>query len=207
MQNILRFCCSPVTCRSTVLSFDKAFNLGQVNATLAVYKNLSVYRRTTNKHPVFCEPMFLHWELDVTTFFTIFDHLKAQMILSQGNENQTLPVLGSDKEKAMRIAMAKAFLDTQKLACVRHIEKNVFAFMQDKIGMLQNQRRQLKFLLFQLVTSALDHIDLIDSLCDFESKITQKKPADYVKNRIHPFLVGNKKAVEKPDLDKQIRYG
>ncbi|GFN97257.1 hypothetical protein PoB_002376300 [Plakobranchus ocellatus] len=73
--------------------------------------------------------------------------------------------------------------------------------MQDKIGMLQNQRRQLKFQLFQLVTSALDHIDLIDSLCDFESKITQKKLADHIKNRIHPLLVENKKAVQKPGLD------
>ncbi|GFO46334.1 hypothetical protein PoB_007283900 [Plakobranchus ocellatus] len=67
--------------------------------------------------------------------------------------------------------------------------------------MLRNQRRQLKFQLFQLVTSALDHIDFIDSLCDFESKITQKKLADYIKNRIHPLLVENKKAVQKPGLD------
>ncbi|GFO47352.1 hypothetical protein PoB_007385700 [Plakobranchus ocellatus] len=201
MQDILRFCCPPVICRSTVLSFDKTFNLGQVNVTLAVYKNLSVYRRITNKHPIFCDLMFLHWESDVSTFFTFFHRLKAQMILSQGNENQTLPVLGSDEEKAMRIAMAKAFPDTQRLACVRHIEKNLLAFMQDKINMLQNQRRQLKFQLFQLVTSALDHIDLIDSLCVFESKSTQKKLADHIKNRIHPLLAENKRAVEKPGLD------
>ncbi|GFO36306.1 hypothetical protein PoB_006281100 [Plakobranchus ocellatus] len=201
MQDILRFCCPLVTCLSTVLSFDKTFNLGQANVTLAVYKNLSVYRRTTNKHPVFCEPMFLHWEPDVTTFFTFFHHLKGQMILSQGNENQTLPVLGSDEEKAMRIALAKAFPDTQRLACVPHIEAKLLGFMQDKIGMLQNQRRQLKFQLFQLVTSALDYIDLIDSLCDFESKITQKKLADHIKKRIHPLLVESKKAIQKPDLD------
>ncbi|GFO23774.1 hypothetical protein PoB_005027900 [Plakobranchus ocellatus] len=94
------------------------------------------------------------------------------------NENQTLPVLGSDEEKAMRIAMAKAFPDTQRLACVPHIEAKLLVFMQDKIGMLQNQRTPLKFQLFQLVTSAMDHIDPIDSLCDFESKITQKKLAD-----------------------------
>ncbi|GFO17383.1 hypothetical protein PoB_004388800 [Plakobranchus ocellatus] len=123
------------------------------------------------------------------------------MILSQGNENQTLPVLGSDEEKAMRIAMAKAFPDTQRLACVSHIEAKLLVFMQDKIGMLQNQRRQLKFQLFQLVTSTLDHTDLIDSLCDFESKITQKKLADHIKNRIHPLLVESKKAVQKPGLD------
>ncbi|GFO35735.1 hypothetical protein PoB_006224000 [Plakobranchus ocellatus] len=66
MQDILRFCCPPVTCRSTVLSFDKTFNLGQANVTLAVYKNLSVYRRTKNKHPVFCGHMFLHGESNVT---------------------------------------------------------------------------------------------------------------------------------------------
>ncbi|GFN81857.1 hypothetical protein PoB_000836300 [Plakobranchus ocellatus] len=101
----------------------------------------------------------------------------------------------------MRIAVAKAFPDTQRLACVRHIEKNLLAFMQDKKGMLRNQRRQLKFQLFQLVTSALNHIDFIDSLCDFESKITQKKLADYIKNRIHPLLVENKRAVEKTGLD------
>ncbi|GFO14900.1 hypothetical protein PoB_004140500 [Plakobranchus ocellatus] len=141
IQDILRFCCPPATCRSTVLSFDKTFNLVQVNVTLVVYKNLSVNRRTTNKHPVFCKPMFLHGKSDVTTFFTFFHHLKAQMILSQGNENQTLPVLGSVDEKAMRIAMTKAFPDTQRLACVRHREKNLLVFMQDKIGMLQNQRR------------------------------------------------------------------
>ncbi|GFO02755.1 hypothetical protein PoB_002926000 [Plakobranchus ocellatus] len=67
--------------------------------------------------------------------------------------------------------------------------------------MLQNQRRQLKNLLFQSVKSVLDYIDLIDSMCDFESKITQNKPADYIKKRTHPLLVENKKAVEKPGLD------
>ncbi|GFN89019.1 hypothetical protein PoB_001552500 [Plakobranchus ocellatus] len=46
-----------------------------------------------------------------------------------------------------------------------------------------------------------DHINLNDSLSDFESKITQKKLADHIKNRIHPLLVENKKAVEKPGLD------
>ncbi|GFO32214.1 hypothetical protein PoB_005871900 [Plakobranchus ocellatus] len=54
MQDILRFCCPPVTCRSTVLSFDKTFCLGQINVTLADYKNLSVCKLTKNKHPVFC---------------------------------------------------------------------------------------------------------------------------------------------------------
>ncbi|GFO31032.1 hypothetical protein PoB_005753700 [Plakobranchus ocellatus] len=87
IQDILRFCCPPVTCRSTVLSFDKTFNLGQVNVTLAVYKNLSVYRRTTNKHPLFCGPMFMHGESDVTTFFYVFSSPEGQMILSQGNKN------------------------------------------------------------------------------------------------------------------------
>ncbi|GFO49226.1 hypothetical protein PoB_007573100 [Plakobranchus ocellatus] len=57
-----------------------------------------------------------------------------------------------------------------------------------------------------LVTFALNHIDLNDFLCDFESKTTQKKLADHIKNRIHPLLVENKRAVEKPGLDSTIRY-
>ncbi|GFN94563.1 hypothetical protein PoB_002106900 [Plakobranchus ocellatus] len=64
----------------------------------------------------------------------------------------------------------------------------------------RNDKDAAKNHVFPLVTPALDHIDLIDSLCDFESKTTQKKPADHIKNRIHP-LVENKRAVEKPGLD------
>ncbi|GFO46826.1 hypothetical protein PoB_007333100 [Plakobranchus ocellatus] len=90
---------------------------------------------------------------------------------------------------------------TKACLCTSHREK-LISFHAGQKRYVTKSKEVAKNQLFQLVTPAQDDIDLNDSLCDFESKITQKKLADHIKNRIHPLLVDNKKkAVEKSGFD------
>ena len=45
LQNVARFCCSSPTAETTVLGFDKTYNLGQVHVTVAAFKHLAVWSR------------------------------------------------------------------------------------------------------------------------------------------------------------------
>ncbi|GFO15308.1 hypothetical protein PoB_004181300 [Plakobranchus ocellatus] len=72
ISDIKRFCCPPVTAESTVLGFDKTFNLSNIHVTVSVYKCLAVKRRSTNDHSIFCGPLLIHGNSDKDTFFFFF---------------------------------------------------------------------------------------------------------------------------------------
>jgi len=60
LQDIRRLCCTAPHGQTTVLGFDKTYNLGDIHVTVSIFKNLSVLRTTTGDHPIFAGPMFLH---------------------------------------------------------------------------------------------------------------------------------------------------
>ena len=98
-----------------MLGIDKTYNLSGVLVTVAVYKCLSVKRRDTDAHPIFCGPLSLHGNSHRDTFFRFFQHLSGRLL-----DCAQLPVLGSDEEMVLRQAMALAFPHTPRLVCKIH---------------------------------------------------------------------------------------
>ena len=72
INDFKRFCCPPHAAQSTVLGIDKTFHLSDLHVTVTVYKYLSVKRRDTGAHPIFCGPLLLYGNSDKDTFFLIF---------------------------------------------------------------------------------------------------------------------------------------
>ena len=97
LLDLQRFCCSAPAGQTTVLGSDKTFNLTEVHVTMAVYKNLALYREGTQNHPIMMGPMFIHGTSDFETYGVFFDYLKRKL-----SQCSSPPVLGSDDEKAMR---------------------------------------------------------------------------------------------------------
>ena len=51
LEDLKRCCCSGPNALTTVLGFDKTFNLGEVHVTVSAYRNIAVTRRDTGDHP------------------------------------------------------------------------------------------------------------------------------------------------------------
>lgn len=102
--DLKRFCCSAPASSSSVLGFDKTFNLGQVQVTASAFKHLAVTRKDTGDHPIFAGPMFIHGNSDYLTYSEFFSHPAAKL---RGTPSQ--PIVGTDDEKAMKLAISDAF--------------------------------------------------------------------------------------------------
>ncbi|GFR64476.1 hypothetical protein ElyMa_005508600 [Elysia marginata] len=104
IRDIWRFCCSSPPGEGTVLGVDKTFNLGQLHVTHTVFKHLGIVRPTTNTHPIFIGPTLIHGNSDRKTYSTFFNFIKQEF-----EDAPKDPVIGSDEEMAIRIAVIWVF--------------------------------------------------------------------------------------------------
>ena len=86
----------------SVLGIDRTFNLGKCFVSSFTYKNLGVYSRKTNDHPLILGPVLLHWDGEAETYSTLFSELKSK--LGDGEL-----IFGSDEERAIMKAMRHSF--------------------------------------------------------------------------------------------------
>ena len=115
---------------------DKTFNLGPLHAIVRAYRNMSIKNRQTRDHPIFIGPIFLHGDSDADTFLLYFQHL-AGKLSSAGSP----PTFGSDEEKAMRNAIARAFPTSGRVVCRLHAKKKLNATLANKDGLAQKDRK------------------------------------------------------------------
>jgi len=113
-----RLCCSSPHGQTTVLGFDKTYNLGDIHVTASVFQHLAVTRTRTDEHPIFAGLMFLHGNSDYNTYTFFFQHLASKL-----QECSSQPVTWSDQEKAMCKAMDYAFPSAAHLTCTRHMRR------------------------------------------------------------------------------------
>ena len=118
MHELKAFCFNGSS--SSVLSFDKTFNLEAIYVTVAVYKNLAVVRRRTNEHPLFIGPLCLHGHSDAETYSFFFSHIASRLLDCPFSQL----IIGADEEQAMRKAMTHAFPGSFQVTCTGHMQNN-----------------------------------------------------------------------------------
>ena len=88
-------------------------------------------------------PAFLHGNWDTETYTMLFQLLAFQL----GSSKQHL-VIGGDDEKALRAAISRAFPDTKRMVCMRHLKNKVSDYLKDKLGLDSHQRKDVTDKLF-----------------------------------------------------------
>ena len=136
-MDLKHMCCAGPSAQSTIQGIDKTFNLGDLHVTVTVFKNISVTTKQTNDHPLTMGPAFLHGNLDTKTYSMFFQYLTLQL----GPQKQHL-VVGSDKAKALRAAITRAFLDAKRMVCMRHLKNNVIDYLKDKVGLDSHRKKK-----------------------------------------------------------------
>ena len=190
LHDIRRFCCGGPTTTTTVLGFDKTFNLGEVHLTIGVFKNLSVINRRTNEHPIFPGPIFLHGNSDFQTYSSFFTHIAASL-----GDTPASPIIGSDDEKYLRKSIKSAFPLANTLICTRHLKTNITDYLKDKVGANAATRTHILQSIFgpQGIVNAEDEITFTHLAENTKTLCNAHCPkfSSYLESRILPILQGN----------------
>ena len=133
ITDIKRFCCTG----QSVLSVDKTFNLGEIFVTASNYKQLSVISCTSNDHPFFPGPLFLHGHSTFESYQPFFSKIAAQL----ADTDTSKLVIGTDDEQAMRKAIKVSLPNSHNILCTRHLKNNVDDHLRDKVGVSKPDRQ------------------------------------------------------------------
>ena len=188
LQDIRRFCCCAPIGETTVLGVDKTFNLGQFHVTVTSFKNLSMLRRDTNDHPIFIGPMYIHGSSTTSDYSVFFDHIRSAL-----DNPRSSPTVGSDDEKALRIAIARAWPQAYQIYCHRHLHTNCTEYLSRKVGLTDQQKKPVLAAVFgdTGVTAANSRVVFDARLAHATSLAHNYNFSDYFTNRLSPLLQHN----------------
>lgn len=180
---------------SSVLGFDKTFNLGSMYVTPCVYKNLSLLRKRTNDNPIFVGPIYIHGHSDFETYSYFMSHLSVK--LADCNSQQL--TLGSDDELAMRKCFRHFFPRATCIVCSRHLKENVIRQLDELMGKNSTIRHTVMNQLFG--TTGLVHCDDIvsfdEAVENFRNNTLKDCPqkfVEYFNNRLVKIMRSNVEA-------------
>ncbi|XP_078689169.1 uncharacterized protein LOC144920713 [Branchiostoma floridae x Branchiostoma belcheri] len=188
LEDLKRFCCSSAHAVNTVLGVDKTFNLGPFHVTVTNFKHLAVVKRDTGEHPIFFGPIYVHGGSKTLDYSAFFDHIRSKL-----GSTPSLPVVGSDNERALRLAVSRAWPGCHQLFCHRHIRKNCEDHLQKKIGMADSVKRPLISALFGTngVTAAKTKVVFEERLRQATQLANEASCGTYIKEQVIPLVTSN----------------
>ena len=193
IESVCSFCCSSPHGKTTVLGFDKTFNLGNVHLTVCNFKNLSVKRKDTNDHPIFAGPMLLPGNSDLNTFRQFFQHPAWK--LEDTTTTISWPVTGSDEKRAMCRAAEEAIPGAGRLSCTRHPQSNAQDYLRDKVGLANKERTNIIKTIFGPSSLAeADDVMMFDCRLQITKEICQEIAPNFIEHfekNIAPRLLNN----------------
>ena len=124
LKDIERFCCQENI--FSPLAADTTFNIGEYLFTQTTYKNLSLIRTDTGKHPWFPGPIMIHRRQRENDFSFFW-----QSVLRGNKELKWLKVLGTDECDELSEGILSQTVDTTHLLGLEHVEKNIEKKLDD----------------------------------------------------------------------------
>lgn len=126
LDDLVRFCCNPK--QFSVLGIDPTFSLGKFFVTVTTYKHLMLRKKSTNAHPVFIGPCFIHMQQETQTYYSFLSCLRGKK-----DALRDLKAYGSDGEVSLLNALIAAFPDAIGLRCFIHMKDNIENHLQNKL--------------------------------------------------------------------------
>ncbi|XP_035690387.1 uncharacterized protein LOC118425564 [Branchiostoma floridae] len=203
IQDMKRFCCTSIHGENTVLGVDKTFNLGPFHVTVTNFKHLAVVRRDTGEHPIFFGPMFVHGGSKTVDYSVFFDHIRSVL-----DSPPSMPVVGSDNERALRTAIGRAWPGCHQLYCHRHIRKNCSEYLQRKVGMSDAARQPVIDAIFGKngITAATSRVVFEGRLQHAEDLADAGNFGPYFREQVKPLLQSNFNTTSRTDFPIKTKW-
>lgn len=120
-KDILRFGTSEQN--FSIINIDTTFNLGKFYVTYMTYKNISLYLKDVDKHPVFIGPVLIHLKRDKMSYITFANELKKYAISKKVDLNLVKCIV-TDDDPGLRSAMRTVFKNASFMLCCNHLKKD-----------------------------------------------------------------------------------
>lgn len=180
---------------STILGFDRTFNLGPCYATVAVYKCSTVARVDMHNNPIFLGPIYLHWDGLYETYYSFFTHLALHFSNASTELKLDTFITGTDEEKAIMKAIKVCFPNSRHALCIRHLCKNAEDYMTNKIGITKADRKVILSSLFKEggVAFSNDSLTFDTRVKNLRTMLQTKYPLaeNYLCDRLVPLIANH----------------
>lgn len=120
-KDILRFCTSEKN--FSIINIDTTFNLGRFYVTYLTYRNISLYLKDADKHPVFIGPVLLHLRRDKISYLSLANELK-KYATSKNIDLSSVKCIVTDDDRGLRSAMKTVFKKASFMLCCNHLRKD-----------------------------------------------------------------------------------
>ena len=120
LDDVVKFCASPVGTESSIMTIDPTFCLGEFECTPTTYRHLLVITRRYNTPPIFIGPVLIHYRKNFASFLFF-----ASSLVSAKRELQRLKAFGTDGEETLVEAFAHEFRFATHLYCFIHVRNNI----------------------------------------------------------------------------------
>ncbi|GFO26724.1 hypothetical protein PoB_005322900 [Plakobranchus ocellatus] len=110
-----------------------------------------------------------------------------------------VPILGSDDEKALKLAMALAFPQAPRVTCTRHYFSHSLA---DKVVLPKQEQQHFITQIFGdsgIIAHGVDQMDIADRIQHMAESIENRSVQKLIE-LMSPLLVENAKGLERPGL-------
>ena len=155
---------------------------------------MGVTRRETNDYPLFVGPILLHGNSSYKTHRTFYNEIAVALFDKTGDVGKL--VIGTDDDKAARLAIKKSIPEATQVLCTRHLKKNTDQYMSEKVGLEKNLRQIILKKLFSEngLTSSEDETTFEIRVEEIKEYVEKKAPSfgEYLSNitipRIRDFV-------------------
>ena len=174
IDQLIHFCSrNPLNGPLSTLGIDTTFNVSAYYATVSVFKNTAVFRRSDSRYnsPVMLGPILLSSDQKEKTFREFLSEIRNAIL--DARKDAAFPTceilnVGSDQDKALTNAIQTVFPDSTKFLCIQHLRDDFERFLRDKLGVPVSERGKISHIAF----SPLRENNAGDSLNSLESTLS-----------------------------------
>ena len=171
---------------NTVLGIDRTFNLGHCYVTTTTFKHPALVRKSSQQHPIFQGPIFIHSNADTETYYQFFSHLHIKF------QSIKTFVGGTDDEKAITSSMRSAFGDKVIMVrCTNHLKQNIKEYLDKKSKLIPEQRKKVysKFIELLGTDDNAEFRHTVSEIAQLLEETGDKNTEEYFINRVIPAVL------------------
>ena len=154
IDQLIHFCSrNPLNGPLSTLGIDTTFNVSAYYATVSVFKNTAVFRRSDSRYnsPVMLGPILLSSDQKEKTFREFLSEIRNAIL--DARKDAAFPTceilnVGSDQDKALTNAIQTVFPDSTKFLCIQHLRDDFERFLRDKLGVPVSERGKISHIAF-----------------------------------------------------------
>jgi hypothetical protein len=122
--DMVRFC----AIGNSTINIDTTFDLGDYYVTPITFRNLALFNRSTNQHPLYLGPVMIHSKKDYYSYLHFAHSIESYYETNRNNFDVSIREVKrvvTDDDPSIRKAFELVFTKAEFMLCCNHLRKDV----------------------------------------------------------------------------------